>query len=120
MGKARVALLKTISIPRLDFAAAVLAVHIERMQKQELELPMQHSFFWTDSTSVLKYICNDNRRFLTYVANRVSIIRELSQKSQWKYVSTTSIPADDAYLFIRICIACPATEQHLVQPGEDP
>ena len=83
-------------IPRLELAAAVLAAYIDRMLKQELELPVQNSVFWTDSTSVLKYICNDNRRFQTYVANRVSIIRDLSQKSQWKYVQITLNPADDA------------------------
>ncbi len=52
--------------------------------------------FWTDSQSVLKYIGNDHTRFKTYVANRVSFIRENSNRSQWRYVSTKYNPADEA------------------------
>ncbi len=52
--------------------------------------------FWTDSQSVLKYIGNDHTRFKTYVANRVSFIRENSNRSQWRYVSTNYNPADEA------------------------
>lgn len=96
MGKARVAPLKVMTIPRLELAAAVLAAKVDRMLREELELVLYDSVFWTDSTSVLKYILNDTSRFLTYVANRVSTIRNLSQKFQWRYVNSTANPADDA------------------------
>lgn len=96
IGKARVAPLKVVTIPRLELAAAVLAARIDRMLKRELELTLADSVFWTDSTSVLKYILNDTRRFQTYVANRVSTIRDLTCKSQWRHIMTALNPADSA------------------------
>ncbi|KAK0142160.1 hypothetical protein N1851_020144 [Merluccius polli] len=56
MGKARVTPIKTVTIPRLELTAAVLAVRVDLMLKAELKLQLQESVFWTDSTSVLKYI----------------------------------------------------------------
>ena len=96
IGKARVAPLKVVTIPRLELAAAVLAARIDRMLKKELEVNLTDSVFWTDSTSVLKYIFNDTRRFQTYVANRVSTIRDLTHKSQWRHITTAINPADSA------------------------
>ena len=96
IGKARVAPLKVVTIPRLELAAAVLAARIDRMLRRELEVTLTDSVFWTDSTSVLKYIMNDTRRFQTYVANRVSTIRDLTHKSQWRYINTAINPADSA------------------------
>lgn len=96
MGKARVAPLKQTTIPRLELTAAVLAAKVDRMLKAELQIPMEESVFWTDSTSVLKYIANETKRFHTFVANRVSTIRELSKPEQWKHVSSRMNPADDA------------------------
>lgn len=96
MGKARVAPLKVVTIPRLELAAAVLAARIDRMLIKELQLNLSDSIFWTDSTSVLKYILSDSRRFQTYVANRVATIRDLTQKSQWRYIGTAFNPADSA------------------------
>ncbi|KAJ8364798.1 hypothetical protein SKAU_G00136290 [Synaphobranchus kaupii] len=96
MGKARVAPLKVVTIPRLELATAVLAARIDRMLKRELELTLTDSVFWTDSTSVLKYILNDTRRFQTYVANRVANIRDLTHKSQWHHINTALNPADSA------------------------
>ena len=52
--------------------------------------------FHTDSTTVLRYIMNDQKRFQVFVANRVQTIRTLSHPSQWMYVETRSNPADDA------------------------
>ncbi|XP_049323404.1 uncharacterized protein LOC125782685 [Astyanax mexicanus] len=96
LGKSRVAPLKQITIPRLELTAAVLAVRIDKMLRTELQLPLDDSCFWTDSTSVLKYIKNEEKRFRTFVANRVSTIREITDITQWRYIHTTQNPADDA------------------------
>ena len=39
---------------------------------------------------------NESRRFYTYVANRVQIIRSLSRPDQWRYVESSQSPADQA------------------------
>lgn len=96
MGKARVAPLKVVTIPRLELTSAVLAAKMDDLLKNELELKAIDSVFWTDSTSVLKYIRNDTRRFKTFVANRVTLIRGLTQVSQWRHIRTTLNPADKA------------------------
>ncbi len=96
LGKARVTPLKPVTIPRLELTAAVLAVQMDKVLKAELQLQVENSFFWTDSTSVLKYIRNEDKRFHTFVANRVTTIRDASNVSQWRYVNTKDNPADDA------------------------
>ena len=96
LGKARVTPLKPVTIPRLELTAAVLAVQMDKTLKAELQLQVENSFFWTDSTSVLKYIRNEDKRFHTFVANRVTTIRDATNVSQWRYVSTKDNPADDA------------------------
>ena len=50
--------------------------------------------FWSDSTSVLQYIRNQDKRFGTFVANRLAFIPDDSQPTQRKYVSTSDNPAD--------------------------
>ncbi|XP_063068882.1 uncharacterized protein LOC134460379 [Engraulis encrasicolus] len=102
MGKARVTPLKTVTIPRLELTAAVLAVRVDLMLKAELRIPLQESVFWTDSTSVLKYIRNEDRRFHTFVANRVTTIRESTTPSQWRYICTKDNPADEASRGLRV------------------
>lgn len=96
MGKSRVAPLKRVTIPRLELTAAVVAVKVDKMLHQELQVPLQPSVFWTDSTTVLRYIDSDTARFKTFVANRISLIREATKPSQWKYVRTNENPADQA------------------------
>lgn len=95
-GKARVAPLKPVTIPRLELTAAVVAVRVNKMLQSELQIPLKKSCFWTDSTSVLKYIKNEDKRFQTFVTNRVSTIRDNSDVAQWRYVPTSLNPADDA------------------------
>ncbi len=58
MSKTRVNPLKAITVLRLELTAAVLAVRVNLMLKKELRLQVQESVFWTDSTSVLKYVMN--------------------------------------------------------------
>ena len=84
IGKSRLAPLKATTIPRLELSAA------------ELDMKIERSVFWTDSTCVLKYIQNESRRFQTFVANRISKIHDTSKASQWNYVNTNLNPANDA------------------------
>ena len=94
--KSRLTPMKRITIPRLELAAATLAVKIDGMLRRELEISVDNSVFWTDSTCVLRYIKNKDRRFHTFVANRISVIRDGSDPNQWHYVATKENPADDA------------------------
>ena len=96
MSKSRVAPLKKVTIPRMELTAAVIAVKVDRLLRQELEIKLEKSVFWTDSVTVLRYIENDASRFKTFVANRVSYIREATSPFQWKYVNSSLNPADIA------------------------
>jgi len=44
----------------------------------------------------MNYIRSNDKRFHTFVANRVAIIHDGSSPSQWRYVNTEANPADDA------------------------
>ena len=59
-------------------------------------MKLGESVFWTDSTAVLRYIRNESRRYHTYVGNRIAMIHDGSDQSQWQYVDTSSNVADDA------------------------
>ena len=63
---------------------------------KELDEPSESVTYWTDSTTVLSYIGNDQKRFHVFVANQVQKIRDSTDPRQWKYVSSKSNPADDA------------------------
>ncbi|XP_071491771.1 uncharacterized protein [Diadema antillarum] len=95
LGKARLAPMKVVSIPRLELMAAVLAVTMDQCIKGELEIKIDETVFWTDSTAVLQYIRSESRRFKTFVANRVAQIHNASTPKQWRHVDTKSNPADD-------------------------
>ena len=95
MGKARVTPKKTVSIPRLELAAATISVNIGDKLKDELEYEDIKDYYWTDSKVVLGFISNESRRFHTYVANRVQLIHEHTTPSQWHYVETALNTADE-------------------------
>ena len=97
MGKARVNPLKTgLSIPRLELTAAVLAVKIKEKIINALKFRFTRTLFWSDSMVVLRYIQAEHLRFATFVSNRVGIIRNLSEPSEWRYISSEENPADGA------------------------
>ena len=96
MGKARVAPLKKISIPRMELTAATLAVKINNIINTELQYKVHDIFFWTDSMTVIKYVANETTRFQTFVANRLAIIHEGSDPKQWHFIEGKSNPADVA------------------------
>ena len=96
MGKARLAPIKAVTIPRLELTAATVSVRLGEILKKELDEAFDTVQYHTDSVTVLRYISNEQKRFQVFVANRVQTIRNLSDPSQWKYVDTKENPADDA------------------------
>jgi len=92
--KARLAPLKTVSIPRLELMAATLAAQIDGFLCSELAFfQQQRSTFWTDSMSVLLMLNNTNTRFPVFVANRLAKI-EVSSPTQWRFVNSEFSAAD--------------------------
>ncbi|KAJ8037714.1 hypothetical protein HOLleu_18605 [Holothuria leucospilota] len=96
MGKARVAPLKQVTIPRLELTAATVSVKLYKSLERELPMKPDKVKFWTDSTAVIRYISNSSARYHTFVANRVATIIDASQPNQWSYVESSENPADDA------------------------
>ena len=95
MGKSRLAHLKPMTVPRIELSAAVLAVQLVKSLREELDIPIAQSTFWSDSTCVIQYIRNQSKRFHTFVANRLSVIHENSEPHQWRHVRSELNPADD-------------------------
>ena len=99
MGKSHVKPLKSVAtVPKLELTAATLATRINKVVVKELEgrLKIDSITYWTDSMIVLKYIANESRRFVTFVANRVAAIRQESEPSQWRHVRSELNPVDYA------------------------
>lgn len=96
MGKARLAPIKAVTVPRLELTAATVSVRVGQMLFEELEVKPDITVYHTDSTTVLRYIGNEQKRFQVFVANRVQLIRDFTSPAQWRYIDTSSNPADDA------------------------
>ena len=93
MGKAHVTPVKTMTIPHFELTVATVSVRVGEMIAKELDEPAESKTYWTDSTTVLKYIQNDKKRFHVFVANRVQTIRNATNPDQWRYVGTDINPA---------------------------
>lgn len=96
MEKARTAPLKTVTIPGLELSAAVVASRLDKTLRKEIDIPVDESVFLTDSTCVISYIQNNDKRFHTFVATRIAIIHDATSPFQWRYVNSEGNPADEA------------------------
>lgn len=98
MGKARVAPLNIVSIPRLELTAATVSVKIGKYLINELkdDLKFDSIHYHTDSMTVLGYIKNEKKRQPIFVANRVQLIDDYTKVKEWNYVESKLNPADSA------------------------
>ena len=91
--RARLAPMRQLSVPRLELAAATLAVRSSVDLRRALDVDVD-VHFWTDSTTVLKFIKNETTRFPVFVTNRLAVIHDGSTVEQWHYVPSELNPAD--------------------------
>lgn len=81
-------------IPRLELCAAVLAVELYDLLRDEMDIAWDAVKFFTDSKIVLGYIHIEPPGSIVNVSNRVSRIRKSTHPDQWFYVSTEKNTAD--------------------------
>ena len=116
-GKSRLAPIKSTTVPRLELTAATLSVRIGQMIKKELEKNHLAMIYHTDSTTVLRYILNEQRRFKVFVANRVQLIRDCSNPRQWRYVPSPFNPADEASRGVNVTTLADEPQRWLKGPA---
>ena len=93
LGKARVAPMKVMTVPKLELQAALLTVRLKREICRALTVTVDKIFMWTDSTIVLQWVNSTNKHPI-FIANRVSEILENTSVDQRNHVATCDNPAD--------------------------
>ncbi|XP_053946180.1 uncharacterized protein LOC128855352 [Anastrepha ludens] len=94
--KTKVAPLKKITIPCLELNAALLAAKVAAKVLSTLQLPAIRLYCWSDSKTTLSWIRSNPGKHKQYISNRLTQIQELTPINAWKYVPTTTNPADIA------------------------
>lgn len=95
-GKARVAPVKSTSIPRLELQAALLGGRLAASITREIDLEVTSRVFWSDSSTVLQWMKSDPRRFKTFVAHRLAELEDITKPNEWRWIPSKENPADDA------------------------
>ena len=93
VGKARVAPMKAMSMPKLELQASLLATRLRQKIIDALTIEVPTIFMWTDSTTVLQWLASSEKQPV-FVANRVAEILESTTIDQWYHVTSANNPAD--------------------------
>ena len=92
-GKAIVAPMTALTVPKLELQAALLAARLRAKVFRALSLNIDRIFMWSDSSTVLQWLTSLEKQ-PTFVANRVCEILDLTTVDECHYVPTAHNPAD--------------------------
>ena len=95
ISKTRLAPIKTMTIPRLELQAAILAARLKTKILEEIDFEVNETYSWSDSKIVLHYVSNAQRSFSVYVSHRVAEITSKSDINEWHQIPGTMNVADD-------------------------
>lgn len=107
--KSKVALMKTVSLPRLELCTAQLLTRIAYKIISKMQLNLSKNQYWTDSKVTLCWIKSTSKTWKTFVSHRVGEIQEKTSVSEWFHVKGSENPAD---IISRGC--CPTELSHCV------
>ena len=93
VSKARVAPIKTTTIPKLELEAAAMGAELASFARSEMTAHFDKIQFWTDSMATLGLIKSTKHQKL-FVANRIAKILANSKSEQWNFVAGKINPAD--------------------------
>ena len=82
------------SIPRLELCAAKLASIVRDLLVRESGEKFERVFMFSDSITVLNWICDFDRKFKTFENFRVRKIRSLTDTAEWRHCPSNDNPAD--------------------------
>ena len=98
MSKCRVAPIKTVTLPRLELMAAVVATRLVQFVKSAIHLQPNDSsssiHMWTDSQIVLHWIYKSYNQSKPFISHRVSEIVRAFPANSWSFTPSEDNPAD--------------------------
>lgn len=97
LGRTRCAPLQTLTIPRLELQAAVLATRLlTEIRNSHPNIATSKVVLWSDSATVLSWLNSDQRKYKPFVQFRIAEILESTPAACWRWVPTSMNVADDA------------------------
>lgn len=84
--KARIAPLKSFSIPRLELHGLLMGSRMKITLLQELSFTIDDVILWSDSRTALCWIRSVNRNYSAFVSHRVGEILDATNVNQWKWI----------------------------------
>ena len=92
--RARVAPMKTQTLPRLELLGCVMAAQSLKLVSESLKLESGVYKCYTDSKIALAWIQSDPVKWKQWVSNRVKHIQEITDPQKWSHVPGKENPAD--------------------------
>ena len=83
--------------------------------KQEHDLPIKRTVFWSDSMTVLLWIRSDAHHYRPFVAHRIGEICKHTDPDAWKWVPNKDNPADLATRGARVGVLAPYSHSSRVR-----